>query len=603
MTLFYQYYQYICYNRLMKKPNLHIKRISIRITLYFTSLLLMIAVVITALNVSIYSKELSEQMDNVVTQKLSLITGRLNDNIQNLRHVPSILINNRDVINAFESVVESPTDTHIKILSGLLGQQQKNNPEAKHIIALGMNGEIYDPISAFPAYKNLTVGNKDFEIIAQEKQYHRFSIPNTFPLEYKEPTLDQRSNITLYAQFYNYETITQLGYLAINFNKNQLFADIKDLVEDSFTALYIIDDQGQLVHQIGTIPYDHLPTNLVDSEAITIEGKDYALRSVSLQSYERWHLVSLFDTDIIKIRTNRLNRYIYITLLIALLLMVLFSFFISKKITNPILEMIRSMDEFKRGQWPEPLTTENEDEIKDLIEGYNTMLTSTIKLTDDIIGRQIETQAVELDLIKTQLHLLEAQINPHFIHNTLNSMNYLALSKGNHELSATIEAFNKLLRMSMAIDVSFINVAQELDNIKAYAKIQNVRFENAFEIDYVIDPEAKFSRIPKLILQPIVENAIIHGILPKGSHGHIIIAIRKKANMLMITVTDDGVGMTSTQLTEILNTEKKGAVSKHIGVQNVFDRLRLYYGDGIHLSMKSQPTIGTTTIIMIPYED
>lgn len=587
----------------MRLQKFRVKKISLRITLYFTSLLLLVALVITILNVTLYQREVTEQMNNVTTQKLSLITGELNASIENIRQIHSVLLNDDAVRNRFMATVDNPSAENIQQLASLLENKAKGNTIAKYIIPIGLDGTIYDPISNFPAYQQLTQGNTDFQIASDKSQYLRFSVPNTFPLEYTSPTMVQRKNITLYAQYFDYEQVKQIGYIAINFDKVGLLGDIEQLAVETFSSLYIMDDQGELIHQIGDIPFDEVPLTLSDGDALKLNDKTYTFRTRSLNSYNRWQIISLFDTDIIRSTTYQLNKYVYFTMAAAMILMIFISWFISQSITNPIRTLITSMSEFEHGQWPEPLTTRNEDEIKDLIEGYNAMLANTIRLTDNIIGRQQEKQMIELDLVKTQLHLLEAQINPHFIHNTLNSMNYLALVKGNQELSTIIESFNKLLRMSMAIDISFVTVAQEIENIKAYAQIQSVRFENAFIIDYVVDSEAMISKIPKLILQPIVENAIIHGILPKDEQGHILLAIRKKAEMLMIIITDDGIGIPEAQLNAIVNTAKIGGITKRIGVQNVFDRLKMYYGDNINVTMKSTQGVGTTTIIMIPYED
>lgn len=542
-------------------------------------------------------------MNIVATQKLSLITGELNANIEQIRQIHSVLLNDDAIRNTFQASVDDPTTAHIQLLAELLENKANGNTFAKYIIPIGLDGTIYDPISKFPAYQQLTQGNVDFQIASTKSQYQRFSVPNTFPLEYTNPNMIQRKNITLYVQYFDYETVNQIGYLAINFDKAGLFGDIDKLAGETFSSFYIVGDQDELIHQIGDTPFEELPLTLKDGDKLTLNDKTYTTRTRSLDSYNRWQVITLFDTDIIRSATDQLNRNVYITMALAMILMIFISWFISQSITNPIRRLITSMSEFEHGQFPEPLTTQNTDEIKDLIEGYNAMLTNTIRLTDNIIGRQQEKQMIELDLVKTQLHLLEAQINPHFIHNTLNSMNYLALVKGNQELSTIIESFNKLLRMSMAIDISFVSVAQEIENIKAYAQIQSVRFEDAFIIDYLIDSEAMICKIPKLILQPIVENAIIHGILPKDEQGHILVAIRRKAEMLMIIITDDGVGIPEDELNAIVNTAKVGGLAERIGVQNVFDRLKMTYGDNINVTMKSTEGSGTTTIIMIPYED
>lgn len=591
----------------MRFESFKIKKISLRITLYFSILLIVIAVAISIINISIYSDELSEQIDNVVIQKLSLITGQLNKNIEDTKAVHSAMINDSSIKNAYQNVYDEPTPNNIQVLTNLIDRHPSIGSEFQTVIAIGLNGEIYNPIHTFPAYISLTNNNSDFTMMKEQQQYFRFSKPNTFPLEHVDPTPSQQTNITLFAQYFNYETMTQLGYLAINFRKTLLFSDIELLASETFETTFIVNENNELIYQIGDIPIDSIPIQSLnddgDNDYVEYEGETYSILSSTLPSYERWKIITLFDRGIINIETSRLNQFIYIVLAVALLIMLFISWFISQKITNPIRVMVASMKEFEDGNWPEPLVTNSEDEIKELIYGYNGMLTSFIKLTDDMIARHQENKMIEIDLIKTQIGLLEAQINPHFIHNTLNSMNYLALKEGNLELSSIIESFNKLLRMSMAIDVSFVTVTQEIENIKDYAKIQSVRFEDSFTIDYHIDPDASIGKIPKLILQPIVENSITHGILPMSEVGHITITIHKEADSLNIIVSDDGIGIKEDELKKLVKLDSKAFASKHIGVQNVIDRIKLYYGETISFTIDSVVDEGTTISFRIPYED
>ncbi len=587
----------------MKRLHIKIRKISLRITLYFSILLIFIAAVITILNISLYSDELSNQMATVVDQKLSLITGKLNENINNIKLIHTVMLSDSSINFAFSNVVEEANETNIQVLARLLDNHHSTSSDRKSVIALGVDGQIYHPSSNYSSYQSLTQGNEDFNISKTKRQYFRFTVPNTFPLEYANPTMTQRQNITLYAQYFDYDSMTHLGYLAIYFRKNDLFANIDTLVNETFASMYIVNEYDELIHQYGEIPYESIPKSLTNKDLTTISDHEYSVLTTTLDSYERWRIISLFDRDLVKRETSRLNQFIYLTIVVALILMLFISWFISQSITNPIREMIHSMGEFDKGQWPEPLITKNEDEIKDLIEGYNRMLTSFIKLTDDMIGRQQENQMIELDLIKTQLGLLEAQINPHFIHNTLNSMNYLALSSGNHGLSEVIESFNKLLRMSMAIDVSFITVGQELENIKDYVRIQKVRFDDVFDLKFDVDDDTMIAKIPKLILQPIVENSIIHGILAKEENGTITITIKRFDDDLRISIMDDGIGIQDQNMKSLLRKDKRGPISKHIGVQNVYDRLKLYYGEDINFTINSTLNQGTVTTLFIPYED
>lgn len=592
----------------MIKQPIKIKKISLRIALYFSALLIVIAVTISILNISIYTDELSDQMDNVVFQKLSLISGKLNKNLEDIKSIHTAMINDSSIRNAYQNVYEENNETNIQVLSNLIDRHPSTGSDNQTVIALGLNGEIYNPIHSFPAYISLTNNNEDFTKMKEQQQYFRFSVPNTFPLEHVDPSPSQQTNITLFAQYFNYETMTHMGYLAINFRKKILFDDIELIASETFETTYIVNENNQVIYQIGDIDFKEIPSSYLDldhnnSERLMFNDQEYSILTSSLPSYERWRIITLFDRGIISVQTSKLNNFIFAILGFALIIMVVISWFISQKITNPIREMVASMKEFEEGNWPLPLETNSEDEIKELIHGYNGMLTSFIKLTDDMIARHQENKMIEIDLIKTQIGLLEAQINPHFIHNTLNSMNYLALKEGNHELSSIIESFNKLLRMSMAIDVSFVTITQEIENIKDYSRIQNVRFEDAFTIDYDIDPEASIGKIPKLILQPIVENSITHGILPKSEVGHISIKIQKLTDEIYVSISDDGIGIKEEELDKLVNLDSKTFTSKHIGVQNVIDRIKLYYGETIDFTIESTVDVGTTISFKIPYED
>lgn len=591
-----------------------IKKISIRITLYFSFLLILIGLAITVMNISLYSDELSEEMDTVAKQKLNLVIGRLDENISNVKLIHTILLSDEKVKSAFTAANEDPNDVNIAVLANLLDNYASSGSNRQNIIALGTKGEIYNPISEFPAFQALTTDNEDFKLMQDQKQYQRFTTPNTFPLEYANPTLNQRTNITLYAEFYDYTTVTHLGYLAINFNKSDMLSKVTQLLNDTFESSYIVNEKGELIHQFGLVPYmDYVSTikeneyfqktGNLNNQLLIMGDSEYSIMENTLNSYERWKIITLFNTELIEIETGRLNTYIYLTLITALIIMMFISWLVSQNITNPIRTMVKSMDEFEKGQWPEPLETDNEDEIKDLIEGYNRMLTSFIKLTDNIIDREQTTKQIELDLLSSHINLLEAQINPHFIHNTLNSMNYLAISSNNMELSKLIESFNSLLRTSMAIDVRFVTVTEEINNLKAYISIQKVRFEDVFTVNYSVTPEASISKIPKLILQPIVENSIIHGILPKDSPCSINIDIQTIRKHLVLTIEDDGAGIVDEKLETLNRFDDSTAEKKRIGVQNVYDRLELFYGGDFTFTIESKWNVGTKTVITLPYED
>lgn len=578
------------------KRILRIKKINFRIAGYYTLLIISIGIVITIINTTLYSREVSDQVTNILSQKVDLIASKLDKNMSDIKNIHSSILNNSAINQVFQSVADAPTEENISVLSKLLNQLRDS--KAKSILALSLDGQVYSTNSAFPAYRDLVEGNPDYDYFISSRRYTAFSRPNTFPLEYLNPTELEKTNITFYGQYFNNDTFQLLGSIVINFNKNYLFNDISQLADDSFVSVSIVDDiNGNIIYQTGTRAFADIALLEPDSD-LKIDGQSYHVFARDLTNYHDWKVVCLFDNSLAALRTQRLNMIIYLVLLASVFPMIFLSWIISRNITNPIKEVVLSMEEFRKGNWPKPLRTYSEDEIKSLIEGYNAMLDSVTTLTNNIVKRHEEKKMIEMDLIKTQIGLLEAQINPHFIHNTLNSMNYLAIKGGNTELSDLIQSFNKLLRVSMAVNIDLITVTQEIQNIKEYAMIQSIRYENVFSVDYKIDPEVCLGKIPKLILQPLVENSIIHGILPKKSKGMILIEISKKDNNIYVAVKDNGVGFKE-DMEAIMNKENK---AQRIGLKNVKERIALLYGNEIDFLISSSPN-ETTVSFRIPYRD
>ena len=585
----------------MRRKRFKIKKINFRMALYFSILLVLIGISISIINILLYSQEVKDQVGNVTEQKMGLILGKIDTELSDITKFHSVLINDNAINTAFRNAAEDESDENVAILGELLQEHHLVEAKISSIIAIGTEGQIYSAIKNYPAYQRLSNDNEEFDYFVDNMMYTNFSVPNTFPLEYTSPTEIQKSNITMYGQYFDMDSFNLLGYLAINVKKSHIFYSMNIIARETFETTIVLDENDNLIYRIGSLQINDI-SELVDGQTLKIGNKKYTVFSQSLSNYSRWRVIGLLDEDYYKLRTRRLNLIIYFVLLFFTLVMVMISWMISKRITDPIREMVNSMREFQQNRWPMPLETDSQDEIKELIDGYNSMLTSFIALTDKIVHRHEENKEMELDLINTQIDLLEAQINPHFIHNTLNSMNYLAMKEENHELSQIIVSFNKLLRMSMAIDLDFITVGQEVENIKNYAQIQSVRFEDTFRISYDIDADAILAKMPKLILQPIVENSIVHGILPKKEIGNIKMEIRKLGDNLRVSIADDGVGISDYNLRNI-DKKSEERLSKHIGIKNVKDRLSLYYGEDAVISIVSKEGEGTTVEFVIPYED
>jgi two-component system sensor histidine kinase YesM len=189
---------------------------------------------------------------------------------------------------------------------------------------------------------------------------------------------------------------------------------------------------------------------------------------------------------------------------------------------------------------------------------------------------------------------LQAQINPHFLYNTLENINWMAIRKNAPEISSLVTTLAKYFRLSLNKGKILVSIEDEIELIKTYLAIQNARFDGGLDYEINIDPECKNYSIPKLTLQPIVENSVLHGILKKPEKsGNITIETQFQEDELLIIITDNGVGMEQERVAQLLNSQQ----SSHYGLFNVQERLKLYYGEKYGMRIASIPGQGTTVTL------
>jgi two-component system, sensor histidine kinase YesM len=240
--------------------------------------------------------------------------------------------------------------------------------------------------------------------------------------------------------------------------------------------------------------------------------------------------------------------------------------------------------------------------LKHLVDGFNRMVVNLKALFKKIYDEEENKKKAEIKALEFQLELLQSQINPHFIYNTLNTFSFFALKNGDEKLRELIQAFNSLLRASISVESSFVTIAKELDLTDKYLQIQESRYGNIFQIQYIVPEELLQYKIPKLILQPLVENAIFHGIAPKGSNGTIRIEFIQEDECIRVKIVDDGVGIDEKEIPQILNGRRKQEAKgfNNIGIVNIKERLKLYFGEQYDMKISSSLGFGTTIEFSIP---
>lgn len=312
-----------------------------------------------------------------------------------------------------------------------------------------------------------------------------------------------------------------------------------------------------------------------------------------------WTLVSLIPYDeMLKTSTNTRNRMILIMLAVSSLFCFV-AYFISRLITKRIRFLATRMKKAQFDNYAAIPSSGGTDEVSDLINSYNHLLNK--------INHYAESQyQLGVELKNTELKALQAQINPHFLYNTLDLLHWLALDYGASEISEIVSLLSKFYKLSLSKGMEVVTVKDAVKHIEVYVKLQNFRFDNSIQLNLNINPEMNNYGILKLLLQPIVENAILHGILEKEiQEGTITITGDVADHTLCFTIADNGIGMTGEQIERLMNPgEAADTTASHgYGIQNVIKRIHLYYGEEYGLSYESRPNEGTRVFLSVPCRD
>jgi len=298
------------------------------------------------------------------------------------------------------------------------------------------------------------------------------------------------------------------------------------------------------------------------------------------------------------------SRYVYqfflFTFLFSILAIIITTSQLMEGITKPITHLSRQMQKTDYRELNPLEIVQTGDEIQILYECFNEMMEEIKQGIESRIEYEKQKKEMEFDIMLSQ-------INPHFLYNVLNTVVYLANAGKNKEVTNIIKSMIYTMQetLNMGDRTLETTIENELDLTKAYLEIQKYRYPDRYDIHIKIDPELKEYKVPKTIIQPLVENAILHGILPMDKTGTIKIEVYQQESNLLIDVTDDGIGIADDRL-EMFNKRAaivyptNGKGRKHIGISNIRDRIEYLYGDSCGMTIKQISTGGTSIHIKLP---
>jgi len=386
-----------------------------------------------------------------------------------------------------------------------------------------------------------------------------------------------------------------LNYSAISELCNQ------SMVENQGYA-FILDADGNIVyHPQQQQLYNELQTENIslimgtDSDTVLSgKGSGEKLYSISRSEKTGWTVVDCVRVEELLRKSNKAQS-LYVLVAMGLIVVALFfSRFISRSITQPIQQLCDSMERVQEGDFSvSDIVVDSVNEIGSLTRSFNVMTHRIQELMEQNIREQEAKR-------KSELKALQSQINPHFLYNTLDSIIWMAEGKKNEEVVLMTAALARLLRQSISNEDEVVSIGQEVEYARGYLTIQKMRYKDKMEFQIDVDPSILHIPLIKLVLQPVIENAIYHGLKYKESKGLLQVKGFLKNGNAVIQVIDNGVGMDSETLAHIYDKHKVNYQSNGVGVYNVQKRLQLYYGNEYGITYESEKGRGTTATITIP---
>jgi two-component system sensor histidine kinase YesM len=397
----------------------------------------------------------------------------------------------------------------------------------------------------------------------------------------------------------------------VNFNR---ISEITEMVTMGQTGyMSILDSQGHYIYHPNRYylgkkaEFKSIETIVSNGNgSLEVRDKKRELLTYSHSSNLGWTLLTLVPYNELTKGSQVIGKSIFIVTIITLSIAYIIGIFFASSIIRPIKRLQHYLKKVEVGEFNDKIDVESKDEIGMLHQGFNRMVTHLKELLDEIYFTKLNETEMNLRQKEMELRVLQSQMNPHFLYNSLETIRGMALEKDMDDIASMSSALSKLLRYNLKESSHIISVEDELEVCKLYLQIQKYRFEDRLDFDITMPDWALQQKIPKFSLQPIIENCVQHGVDPSFGQTRIQIrALSKSNDYFVIEVEDNGPGFEEGALQSIHYDLQYKDVSKggsQIGVVNVHRRIEYLFGAGFGLWIESERHKGTKVVIRLPLE-
>lgn len=562
--------------------------------MYFT----VTAIIAIALISLIIFQRFTNSLNATIIEENSGIVGQLGESVDSyLRNVMKV----SDSI--YYNVIKNTDISNDDIKKGMNLIYVNNDNMIDDIALISGKGELIESMPALRLKDNSNVLEKDFfKKSMAESEYINFSMPHIRDLfDRNENSYSWVISLSRAVEVTDEGKATQ-ALLLINLNYRYFEEIFSNVNLGNGGYVYLTNDSGDIIwhpkqNEIysGRFNEDNKYAATL-KDGITVEnlsGKNLTL-NVRTIGYTGWKLVGVTPSAALGIDGIKFRFFVLFVADLFLFLLAMINAFISDKISNPIKRLDGSVREIESGNLDVEIVPSGSYEVEHLGKSIKNMLGRIKVLMSDLVAEHNAKRKSEFDT-------LQSQINPHFLYNTLDIIVWMIENENSDKAVNIVTALAKFFRISLSKGKNIITVKDEVEHVRNYLMIQNMRFKNRFEYSIEVDKKVLSYSSLKLMLQPLVENAIYHGMEFMDGDGEIDVKVFKEDDSLYFTITDNGLGMSEDMVETLLSKDfvpsKKGS---GIGVKNVNERIKLYFGSEYGLKVESEPDEGTKITIHLP---
>ena len=592
----------------MKKPNLitrmfgKFKSIQSTMLVSFSALMVLAMLVFMVIAMRYTSGTIYENSINYMSQIIQQVNYDIDTYIEYMENISSVIAKSSDVPRYLfdQNQTEAEREAEKERILTQFQTIMESRDDIYNVAAVAKNGRYIinqgdDELTGYVDIESL-----DWYQAAMESKsgiaVSSSHVQNAIQSSYKWV-------ITLSRALVNNQTGEREGLFFVDLN----YSAISDLCNNNSIEekgyIFVLDAEGNIVyHPKQQLMYGGLKTENIDAimecredSLIIDEGGDSKLYTMSKSKRTGWTVVGAAYTSELLKNNEQAQMWYLLVASILLLAVIGISSIISREITKPIRSLRDSMRKVQNGQFDTHVEVITENEIGSLGRSFNLMTSEIQALMEQNVYEQKQKR-------KSELKALQAQINPHFLYNTLDSIIWMSEAGENDEVVEMTSALARLLRQSISNDKEEVELEKEIEYVKNYLTIQKMRYKDKLEFFIYVDPRVAHVPIIKLVLQPLVENAIYHGIKYKETKGNLKIYARPVDGRVEIVVADDGIGMDEDVMEHIFDEHWKEQKRNGVGVPNVQKRLKLQYGSEYGIRYESVKGAGTKAVITIPVD-